>query len=261
MMIWNANKTIDPRYTKNANLKGQNITSFSLQSVVMMATEQFGPIGKGWGYEVVDERDDIGAIITKESSYKDENGNPIVIKEEREIVHTLIIKLWYTLDGEKVEMPVQAGHTPKLMRTKYGPSFDDEYYKKTLADAIKKSLSMLGFGADIFLGLMDDKHFLAMRQEELNIKSEGEKAGKIEELINKVKAMCQAFGKNTVPLSVQAQASGFKAEVYRDFKKLGVDATPYINKIDQYMNERIEQIKAENAAAKKSAQETQGAKS
>ena len=99
----------------------------------MMATDQFGPIGKGWGYEVESERDDIGAVITKESSYIDEKGNTIFIKEEREIVHTLIIRLWYMDDGAKVIMPVQAGHTPKLMRTKYGPKFDDEYYKKTLS--------------------------------------------------------------------------------------------------------------------------------
>ena len=251
MVIWNANSSIDPKYTKTAKLGGRDITTFSLQSVVMMATDQFGPIGKGWGYEVVDKRDDIGAIITKESSYKDESGNTIMIKEEREIVHTLIIRLWYMLENEKIEMPVQAGHTPKLMRTKYGPSFDDEYYKKTLADAIKISLSMLGFGADIFLGLMDDKHYIAMQQEEIAIKNEGEKAGKIEALVAKVKAMCESFTQNTLVPSVQAQASGYKAEIYREFKKLGMDSTQYIAKIDEYMNKRLEQIKTETAAAKK----------
>lgn len=251
MAIWNANSSIDQRYIKTAKLGGRDITTFSLQSVVMMATRQFGPIGKGWGYEVVSERDDVGAIITKESSYKDEAGNTIMIKEEREIVHTLIIKLWYMLDNEKIEMPVQAGHTPKLSRTKYGPSFDDEYYKKTLADAIKKSLSMLGFGADIFLGLMDDKHYVAMQQEEMAIKFESEKAGKIESLVAKVKSMCESFGQNTLVPSVQAQASGYKAEIYREFKKINVDPTPYIAKIDEYMHKRLEQIKTETAAAKK----------
>ena len=251
MAIWNANSSIDPKYTKTAKLGGRDITTFSLQSVVMMATAQFGPIGKGWGYEVESERDDVGAIITKESSYIDEKGNTIFIKEEREIVHTLIIRLWYMDDGVKVIMPVQAGHTPKLMRTSYGPKFDDEYYKKTLADAIKKSLSMLGFGADIFLGLMDDKHYIEMQQEEIAIKNESEKAGKIETLVAKVESMCKSFSENNLPLSIEAQAASYKSEIFRAFKKIGIDSTPYMAKIDQYMNKRLDQVKAEISAAKK----------
>lgn len=231
MAIWDANKSIPTQYTKTAKLGGRDITTYSLQAVVLMATKQFGPIGKGWGYTIVDEKDDFGAVIDKHTIYKGKEGEEVTIPEIREVIHTLIIKCWYVLDGERYEMPPQAGHTPKIMRTKYGPKFDDEFYKKSLADAIKKSLSMLGFGADIYLGLMDDQFYLSMKEEEEAIKFEGEKASRIEALKAKVIKFCEDYQYNTLPQSIKAQHDGHCRTVNLECRALNQNPEPFIKKL------------------------------
>lgn len=244
--IWNANRAIPTEYTKGAKLQGQHITTFSLASVVEMATAQFGPIGKGWGYEIELERDDEGAIIQNAVTHENGDTQP----EVREVIHTLIIRLWYMDGGEKVIMPVQAGHTPKMMRTKYGPSFDSEYYKKTLADAIKKSLSMLGFGADIFLGLMDDPFYQQQRQEEAQFEVETQRSNRIQELTELVKEYATAYKANNMPHSLKAQLGGHKAEVNRFAKRWGIDPAPYIAKLENSCAERLEEFKTQKESDK-----------
>lgn len=229
MAIWEKNKTIDPRYTKRATMNGQQITSFSLQVVVLMATEQFGPIGKGWGYEVELERFDEGSIIQAGATL--ENGD--VIPEIKEITHTLTIRLWYVDNGEKFTMPVQAGHTPYLMGTKYGPKHDNEYYKKSLADAIKKSLSMLGFGADIFLGLMDDHNYTAMLESERMLKDQAELSGRIEEFTEEVKRKISAYAANNLIHSLNAKFSADQQEIQHQCRKLGLNPAGYISKVTE----------------------------
>ena len=243
MDLWNRVKTIDPRYTKNANLKGQNITTFSFQSVVMMATEQFGMFGHGWGYDVKDERFDEGAVIVQASTFEDAEGKMIHTKEIKEITHTLLVSFWYKLDGEKIECPIQAGHTPYLMNTKYGPKHDDEYYKKTLADSIKKSLSMLGFGADIFLGLNDDPHYMAMMQEQKQLQESAALPDKINDLADRVKQMVGLFDKNDIPHSVKAMANNYENEIMSKTRALGINPKPYLDKVKVAYDKRIEELK------------------
>lgn len=242
MDIWEANSSIPSQYTKRAKLNGQEITSYSLQAVLLMATKQFGPIGKGWGYDVVEEKNEEGAVITQGQVLVGENGQQIEQREVREVLHTLVIKCWYMLDGERYDMPVQAGHTPKVMRTKYGAKFDDEYYKKTLADAIKKSLSMLGFGAEIYLGLLDDQHYLAMKAEEDAIKFESEKSGRIEALVKRVNGWCGDFKYNSLPQSIKAQLNGFIGEVSRECRSLGVNPEPYTKKLTEAAEARRDEL-------------------
>jgi hypothetical protein len=62
-------------------------------------------------------------------------------------------------DGEKCSVE-HFGHTPFTYRSKYGLSVDDNAPKKSLTDAIKKCLSMLGFSADVFLGEWDDREYV-----------------------------------------------------------------------------------------------------
>jgi len=238
MSIWAANSSIDSRYTKKATLNGQQITSFSLQAVLLMATQQFGPIGKGWGYEVEMERLDEGSIIQKGATL--ENGD--VIPEIKEITHTLTIRLWYVDGGEKYTMPIQAGHTPYLMGTKYGPKHDNEYYKKSLADAIKKSLSMLGFGADIFLGLMDDVNYTAMLESERMLKEQAELSGKIEEFTERVKNMIALYAKNNLIHSLNAKYQSDCQEVNHTCRKLGLSPEGYIKKLEQAYTEQKTKI-------------------
>lgn len=241
MDIWNRNKTIDPKYTKQATVSGQKITSFSLQSVVMMATEEFGPFGKGWGYEVEVERFDEGAIIQQKVTHENGDVEPMI----KEVTHTLIIRLWYMDGNEKITCPVQAGHTPYLRSTKYGPSHDEEYYKKTLADAIKKSLSMLGFGADIFLGLTDDAHYQQVIESERQLKESAERPEKIEEFGEQVKRRASMFGDTKMPHSITAMYKSLCQYIHSESAKLQIKPDQYLAKVEDLYRARINQLKEE----------------
>lgn len=149
MLIWDAVSKTDPAYTKNYKGPGGfEGTAVAAHWVVMKATEQFGPCGTGWGYTVLVDRYDDGApILTKDGSQYEP---PIVAK-----THTLMIEFWYMTSEGKKTVP-HYGHTPFIYSNKYGPQTDFEAPKKSLTDALKKALSMLGFTADIHMGLFDD---------------------------------------------------------------------------------------------------------
>ncbi|QYM99300.1 hypothetical protein K1T36_19695 [Pseudomonas protegens] len=56
-----------------------------------------------------------------------------------------------------------------LYKSKYGATTDGEAPEKSLTDAIKKSLSMLGFSADVFLRMFDDTEYPAPLKDEERI--------------------------------------------------------------------------------------------
>jgi len=155
MKIWEKVKKTDPSATKAAKVGGMNITSISGQHMVMKATEVFGPVGIGWGWRVVEERFDKGGEI-----HDDKRG---LIGHE--VGHTVRIALWFELDGKRGEVE-QYGCTPFTYKSKWGVTTDTEAPKKSLTDAIKKALSMLGFSADIYMGLFDDADYVNQRAEE-----------------------------------------------------------------------------------------------
>lgn len=239
MEVWDRNKTIDSKYTKNAKVGGMNITTFSLQSVVMMATSEFGMFGKGWGYEIEMERFDEGAVIQPNITL--ENGD--IQPEVKEITHTLVMRLWYISDNEKVVCPVQAGHTPYLRRTKFGPSHDDEYYKKTLADGIKKSLSMLGFGADIFLGLTEDKHYQGILISEQQLKTAAELPEKIEAFTKEVNGFGIAYNKSKYSHTLTALYKNHVQKIHSTCSQLGIPPEKYLKKVELLFNARIDELK------------------
>lgn len=243
MGVWDKVSTTDMRHTKTDNLGGRQVTSIGFQYMVMEATKMFGPIGYGWGWDVVEERFDEGATFIHASSYAKEDGSVQHHEAAKQIVHTLVIKLWYRYNGERVEMPPQVGHTDFISRTRYGASTDSEYYKKSIADAVKKSLSMLGFCADIFLGMADDQHYQQMVQEERYIKEQAERPEKIEELYNKVKKWCGDYKRNSIAPSLNAQHQAHIAELHKECRKLDENPERYINKLTQAMQERIEELK------------------
>lgn len=152
MRIWEKVKTTDTTYTKKAEVGGQKITSLNGTAMIMKATEVFGPVGIGFGWSVVEERFDQGSEMVA-----GEGDKRIVLGVE--LNHTIKIKFWFVLDGQRGEIE-QYGCTRYLYKSKYGTTTDGEAPKKSLTDAIKKSLSMLGFSADVFLGMFDDNAYV-----------------------------------------------------------------------------------------------------
>ena len=57
---------------------------------------------------------------------------------------------------------------------------DGEAPKKSLTDAIKKALSMLGFSADVFLGMFDDVNYVQQLQAEQAIEQAEDRQAEIE---------------------------------------------------------------------------------
>jgi hypothetical protein len=171
LSIWNQVEKTDTRFTKKAKVNGQDITSLSGTAMVMKATELFGPVGIGWGWKVIEERFDDGHEI-----YAGEGDKRVCIG--REIGHTLKISLWFTQDGQRGEIE-QYGCTRYQYKTSYGMTTDGEAPKKSLTDAIKKALSMLGFSADVFLGMFDDQNYVQQLQAEQAIEQAEDKEAEI----------------------------------------------------------------------------------
>ena len=171
MQIWNRVEKTDTRYTKDAKVGGQQITSLNGTAMIMKATEIFGPVGIGFGWTVLEERFDKGAeIFVGEGDKRATLGF--------ELNHTVKIRFWIKHGGERGELE-QYGCTPYLYKSKFGTTTDGEAPKKSLTDAIKKALSMLGFSADVFLGLFDDQEYVDQLKEEQAIEQAVDKDAEI----------------------------------------------------------------------------------
>jgi hypothetical protein len=187
LAIWDQVKQTDPDATKQyKGAGGFSGTSINSTYQVRKATELFGPVGIGWGWEIVSERIDEGHPIAG----KDSEGKAIIHDNVTTKVHTLHLRLWYMLDGKRGEVD-HFGHTPFVYTNKHGVQMEAEPSKKSLTDAIGKALSMLGFSADIFMGEFDDQNYLEQVRVESSIKKAEDKEAEIisrrEELTEYVK--------------------------------------------------------------------------
>lgn len=138
--IWNKAEITDPKYTKpyqgKGGFKGNAINATWLAK---QATDQFGPIGLGWGVKVLKEQ--------------------IIDGPNDEKLHSLHVELWYVVDGRRASIE-HFGQTILVGKNKNGAFIDEDAPKKSLTDAMSKALSLLGFGADVHLGLYDDNKYV-----------------------------------------------------------------------------------------------------
>lgn len=133
MKLWDSVQKTDPSHTKKVNQRG-GFTSISAHYQVMRATEVFGPVGTGWGY-------DCGEPIFS---------GPFVI---------IPIRVWYG-DRSHTFGPVYGAAEIAGARP------DSDAPKKAMTDGLTKALSHLGFNADVFLGKFDDNKYVAKLKEE-----------------------------------------------------------------------------------------------
>lgn len=147
LSLWRQVEQTDPHFTKAFSRGGGfRGTATNATYLVRRATEVFGPVGIGWGYDIVEEDMLIGAPL-------DERGT-------HELIHRIRLKLWYRL-GEQTGGVTHFGQTTFVGRNKNGFFTDEEAPKKSLTDALSKCLSMLGFAADVHLGRYDDNKYVA----------------------------------------------------------------------------------------------------
>jgi hypothetical protein len=147
MNLWNRVSMTDPAHTKPVKLGGREFTSIDAQYQVMRATEIFGPVGKGWGYDVVYTT---LQVIVPESA-KRPGGHATMQFAD--------VNLWWRDEsGQRFDFgPVRGCN---LLCSPNG-HVDEDAPKKAMTDAITKGLSHLGFSADVFLGRYDDNRYVA----------------------------------------------------------------------------------------------------
>ncbi|WLQ15387.1 hypothetical protein O5O45_05565 [Hahella aquimaris] len=142
--IWEAVDKTAPEYTEAYTLPSGFVgTSVNASYLIKRATEQFGPLGTGWGYEILEERIDEGAPLNL-----DAEGQQMIMGK----THTIKLRFWYAYENEIAEF-IHYGHTPYVYRDAFGIQYDSDAPKKTLTDAIKKCLYMLGFAGDVTTGM------------------------------------------------------------------------------------------------------------
>ncbi|PHM57041.1 hypothetical protein Xekk_01610 [Xenorhabdus sp. KK7.4] len=200
LRIWNAVQRTDPRFTKPLEGMGYSGTSINSNYMFMRSTEIFGPIGKGWGYDILEEKSIDGIPMTEPvldernkhigtRFLRDGDGSLIFTQN-----HSIKIVFWYADEYGERSSFISYGATPYRYQSSYGPKADGEVLKKSLTDAIKKALSMLGFSADVFMGMYDNPEYLAENKIEFGIKAASDKA---EDLTRLRKELDEKFARNT----------------------------------------------------------------
>ena len=163
--IWDAVQATDPKFTKSFKRGGGfSGTAINPTYLARRATETFGPCGWGWGVQVLEEKIVDGHPVWK----KDSEGRETLQGTTK--IHMVHIRLWYSPtglgpggnEGMETASVEQFGQTEFVGVRKDGTWFtDEEAPKKSITDAMSKALSLIGFGADVHLGMYDDSKYVA----------------------------------------------------------------------------------------------------
>jgi hypothetical protein len=146
--IWNALEKTNPSHTKKVpSSYGKMITTIDAMHQIKNMTAAFGPVGKGWSYDV-----------------KYHYAEKLVFAE---------VKIRYCLQGEWYSYGPVCSVAP--LGNKKG--LDDEAPKKAMTDALTKAFSHLGLNADIFLGKFDNNKYVQEVTEHFKKNSAGATAG------------------------------------------------------------------------------------
>ncbi|WP_342656817.1 exodeoxyribonuclease VIII [Pantoea sp. RSPAM1] len=254
MKIWRSVMRTDPRYTKDLAGAGFEGTSINAEYMIMRATEIFGPIGTGWGFEVLEDRMLPGAPMS-EAIYEDKKfiGNRLLRDGDGTLIteknHSIKIKLWYAIEGE-IRGEVEAyGATKYLYKTKHGITCDGEAQKKSLTDAIKKALSLLGFSADVWLGLYDQPEYKQENALQFELANASDKAENIprirKELDEKFKLNTDTMRTAVTPSEVSGIASSLTRVMGVHLKAAREKADHEYTKYLEGRLRRLEEVKSE----------------
>jgi len=179
LSIWEQVEETSDKYTKVIEAGDmKNSKSVSGAYFFKRATELFGIVGHGWGYDIIEEREDAGVLLGYDAPQgSQEQGAPIYSR-----VHTIKVNVWYIPPGEEKKPENRCfighnfGHTISFYKTSGGYfKYDSEAPKKSLTDALKKSLSMIGIGGDIFLGMHDDHGYVSQLKEKARLEDADDK--------------------------------------------------------------------------------------
>ena len=146
--LWQRAFTTDPKAVKAITGKQYSGNSPKPYWIVERLTDEFGPCGIGWGFQIINERFE---------RFSDTDS-----------LHVASVRFWYVLDGQRGELE-QIGQTKASYTTTAGAfMLDEDAPKKSVTDALVKCASYLGFAGDIFSGRWDDSKYVAEAGAEWN---------------------------------------------------------------------------------------------
>ena len=158
LKIWKSVEKTDLEFTKTVNQRG-GYTSISPQYQAKMATEKFGSYGYGWGLA--------------ESDF-----DMSLFESTGMVIHKAVF--FYLLDGAVITFPISNAINPQI-GTGDKKRNDEDWPKKVETNTISKALSRLGFNADVFMGLFDDREYVDQLATEQAIEKSEDKDKAIKE--------------------------------------------------------------------------------
>jgi hypothetical protein len=178
LALWHQVEKTDPTQTKAITGKSYKGTSPKPHYLIMKATETFGPCGIGWGFKVLDERIENGAMI--EPGFYERSSFARVM-------------VWYEWEGKHGEVE-HVGGTTFAGKYASGKLFTDEDApKKSVTDALIKALSMIGFAGDIFMGRYDDSKYVDDLKNEVIAEKKREAVDEVAVYVARAKTEIQNF--------------------------------------------------------------------
>lgn len=141
LRYWSKWGTTPPSMTKSVAEFGRKFTAISAYWQIGRATELWGPIGEGWGWDTPEW----------EILFPDDSRNSMLL---------FTIRFWV---GDPASKGVVLLNSQKMF-FKDGQKLDDDIFKKLLTDTVTKFLSYMGCSSDVFTGLFDDSRYLQKAQ-------------------------------------------------------------------------------------------------
>lgn len=138
LAIWTALEKTDPAHTKGFKRAGgfSGTATKPIYSIKRM-TEQFGPIGIGWGNTKPEFQ-----VVTA--------GDEILVYCTAGLWHGVPTNVFYGVGGDKVSA-----------KRNSGDNFNsDEAFKASFTDALSNAMKFLGVSADIHMGRFDDDKYV-----------------------------------------------------------------------------------------------------
>lgn len=144
--FWESVEKTNPNHTKAVKGGGRSLTAINAQQQIKNATKKWGMYGKTWGLQDI-KVDYIHGLV---------NNQILAVAQAFfyypdgtfEIGSSILVQTWYA--GKKYN------------------AVDDDFLKKLETDMTTKSLSKVGFNADVFLGYYDDNKYVSKMKEEFN---------------------------------------------------------------------------------------------
>lgn len=140
--LWDRVCMTDPKAVKPITGKSYQGNSPKPYWLIERMTDEFGPVGVGWG------------VIVKSERFERMG--------EFDVLHVAVVSVWYMHDGKRTETFDQMGGTKAAYKTGKGALLvDEDAGKKSVTDGMVKCISMIGFAGDIFSGRWDDSKYVA----------------------------------------------------------------------------------------------------